>query len=196
MSKKKSLSARQLFEQVYNSIQKKLGGKEIKFSPEVQVKVGSDSDGHRERIGYFCYKKTMLVKIGDKKWVVALGIPSGGYPADPFDCEIAAVAVLPTKLGRKKMEEIEESLEMGIYFRNSMIIASYTGNFQFNPKSQFCEKVLDFLRQETEKLIAKEAILDNTRFTLDTRPVLKSAVEYKPEGIDFLSDNFCKILES
>jgi len=195
MVEKQGLSARQLLEGVYNSFKDELDGREVKLPSKAMAEIANDSDWHRTRVGYTGYETAVLLKIGGKEWVISFGTACGSYPADPYDCDIAAVPISTNgKSDEEIAKEIHEALEKGSYFRNSLIYAMADGQLAISKGGRFGSKVLELLRPRVQEFIAQKLEIDSRYFTMDLRPVVKSAVRYKPEFIAFLFDIFRSVL--
>ena len=195
MGKKQGLSARKLLEGVYNALKK--DGRKIKLPSKATAEIANDSDWHRTRIGYTGYESATLLKIGDKEWAIAFGAKCGSYPADPYNCDIAAVQLSgDSKPDEEVASEIHDALERNIYFRHSLIYAMADGQLALNKDGHFSKKVLEFLRPKVQEFIAQELETDSRYFTMDLRPVVKSAIQYKPKFVDFLCDTLREVLAS
>lgn len=195
MAEKQGLSARELLKGVYNTL--KDGGREIKLPSKAMAEIANDSDWHRTRVGYTGYESAILLKVGEKEWTVAFGTACGSYPADPYNCDIAAVSVSTNgKSNKEIVKEIHGALEKGSYFRNSLIYAMADGQLAINKDGRFDQKVLELLGPRVQEFIAQDLETDSRYFTMDLRPVVKSAVQYKPEFVVFLSDTFRTVLGS
>ncbi len=195
MAEKQGLSARQLLEEVYNSLKDKLDGREIKLPSKAMAEIADDSDWHRTRIGYTGYETAMLLKADGKEWAVAFGIKCGSYPADPYNCDITAVPVSTNgKPNEEIAKEIHKALEGGSYFRNSLIYAMADGQLAISKNGRFGQKVLELLKPKVQEFIAQNLGIDSRYFTMDLRPVVKSAVQYKPEFTVFLFDTLRVVL--
>jgi len=195
MVEKQELSARQILEGVYNSLKDKIDGKETKLPSKATAEIANDSDWHRTRVGYTGYETAVLLMVDGKEWAVAFGTKCGSYPSDPYNCDIAAVPVSTNgKSDEEIAKEIHEALEEGIYFHNSLIYAMADGRLAISKDSRFGSKVLELLRPRVQEFIAQELETDFRYFTMDLRPVVKSAVQYRPEFIAFLFDTFRSVL--
>jgi len=189
------LSARELLEAVYNLLKK--DGREIKLSLKAVAKIADDSDGHRTRIGYTGYESAAILKVADREWILAFGTKCGQYPADPYNCDIVAMrANLDGKTDKEAEPEIHQALERNTCFHHSLAYAMADGTLALNQNGCFCDKVIELLRPKIEEFIARDLEVDPNCFTMDLRPVVKSAVQYKPEFIDFLRDTFLTVLAS
>lgn len=193
MAEKQGLSARELLEGVYNTL--KDGGREIKLPSKAMAEIANDSDHHRTRIGYTGYESATLLKVGDKEWVVAFGIKCGSYPADPYNCDIAAVQLSGNgKFDKEIAVEIYDSLKENSYFLSSLIYAMADGQLAISKDGQFGQKVLESLRPKVQKFIARDLEIDSRCATMDLRPLVKSAVQYKPEFVAFIHDTLRAVL--
>ena len=194
MAEKQGLSVRELLESVYNAL--KDGGREIKLPAKAMAKIADDSDWHRTRVGYTGYESATLLKVGDKEeWTVAFGTKCGSYPSYPYNCDIAAVQLSGNgKSDEEVAVEIYNSLEGNIYFRNSLIYANDDGRLAISKNMQFGQKVLELLRPKVQEFISQDLETDSRYLTMDLRPVVKSAVQYKPEFVVFLCDTLRTVL--
>ena len=195
MGEKQGLSAKELLEGVYNALKK--DGREVKLPSKAMAEIANDSDWHRTRIGYTGYESATLLKIGDKEWVVAFGTKCGSYPADPYNCDIAAVQLSGDgKSDEEVASEIHDALRGNSYFCHSLIYAMADGQLALNKDERFGQKVLDLLRPKVQEFIAQDLETDSRYFTMDLRPVVKSAVQYKPEFVGFFRDTLHTVLAS
>ena len=193
MAEKQGLSVRELLESVYNAL--KDGGREIKLPSKAMAEIANDSDWHRTRVGYTGYESATLLKADDKEWAMAFGTKCGSYPADPYNCDIATVQLSGNgKSDEEVAVEIHDSLEGNSYFRNSLIYAMADGQLAISKDEQFGQKVLESLRPKVQEFIAQDLETDSRYFTMDLRPVVESAVQYKPEFVFFLRDTLRTVL--
>lgn len=192
---KKGLSASELMEGVYTALVE--GGRSIKFSSEAKAEIAEDSDYHRIRIGYTAYDSVTILKLDDKNsWMIGLGHACGSYPAEPYDCDIVAVQIVgddmlsDTDIDKKAHDVFEDNF----YFKNSLIYAMADGQLGVKEKGIFGEMIIESLNKEINNFISQPLEFDGDRFYLDMRPVVKSAVLYKPEFVNFLYETFLSIL--
>lgn len=189
MSKNQGLSARELLSETFNDLQIKLDGKSINLPSMAAAEIANDSDWHRTRIGYTGYESAVLVKNGNKQWVIAFGTKFGSYPTNPYNCDIAAVPIsVDEKPDDQVAKEIHDALEGNNYFRNSLIYAMADGRLAVNSEGRFGQKVFEFLQPKIREFIAQELETDSRFLTMDLHPVMKSAVRYKREFVIFLSE--------
>lgn len=189
------ITASELLKQVFESMQRKLEGREIQLPSAALAEIANDSDWHRTRIGYMSYQAVTLVKIDDKEWALAFGSASGDYPAGPYSCDIV---VLPVSTNGKSDEqlvlEIHDALAASSYFRNSLVYAMYDGSLAGAKNGRFTQSVIELLRPRIMEFTAQEMEINRGVVHLDLRPVVKSSYLYKPEFVTFLSDSFCDLL--
>jgi len=189
----RELSARELLEGVYNTFKK--NGREIELPSEAMAEIANDSDWHRIRIGYTAYKSAIVLKIGDQEWAVAFGTKCGNYPADPYNCDIAAVKIPENISSEEELaEEIRDALEENKYFRYSLIFAMADGQLYLNRSGVFSKEVFKLLDSRIQKYIAQDLEVDSQYFTTDLRPVVKQAVRYKREFVNVLYTIFRAII--
>ena len=193
MAEKQELSARELLEGVYNTLND--GGREIKLPSKATAEIANDSDWHRTRVGYTGYESATILKVGEKEWAVAFGIKCGSYPADPYNCDIAAVQLSGNgKSDEEVATEIHDALEGNSYFCNSLIYAMADGQLAVRTNGRFGQKLLGLLRPKVQEFIAQDLETDSRYFTMDMRPIVKSAVQYKPKFVVFLRDTLRTVL--
>ncbi|MDD5032923.1 MAG: hypothetical protein PHC85_02310 [Candidatus Pacebacteria bacterium] len=195
MEEKQGLSSRELLESVYNAL--KEGCREIQFSSRAMAEIADDSDWHRSRTGYTGYESAALFNAGGKKWAVAFGIKCGSYPADPYNCDIAAVELTGGGNTNKEIAaEVQSALRRNSYFRDSLVYAMADGQLKVKKDGRFSKKTLELLGPKVQEFVAKDVRIDPNYLTMDLRPVVKSAVRYKPEFVAFLRDTFRTLLSS
>jgi len=195
MAKKQGLSAKKLLKGVYNAFKK--NGRKIKLLSKATVEISNDSDWHRTQIAYTGYESAILLKIGDKEWAVAFGTACGSYSAYLYNCDIVAVQLSSNGKSNKQIAiEIHDALKQNDYFRNSLIYAMADGRLAVNKNGHLGQKVFDLLGLKIHKFIAQDLKTDSDFFTLDLRPMVKSAVQYKTKFVIFLYDAFRTILAS
>jgi hypothetical protein len=68
------------------------------------------------------------------------------------------------------------------------------GQLTLNKSGHFGQKVLELLKPKIREFIAQELEIDSRYFTMDLRPVVKSAVQYKPDFVIFLRDTLRTVL--
>jgi hypothetical protein len=189
--KVQGLSARELLEGVYNTFKK--NGKEIKLLSKAMPEIACDFD----RAGYTKYESAVILEINGKKWAVSLGIACGGYLADPYNCDIAAVKLSENISSEEEVvKEIYDALERNKYFRHSLIYAMADGNLCVNKSGVFSEKVFEILDSRIQTYIAQDLEIDSQYITLNLRPVVTSAVRYKREFVNVLYTTFRAIIAS
>lgn len=193
--KKESLTAKELLQEVFDTLQKKLKGVEVVFPSRALAVIGNDSDHHRTRIGYTRYLSATLVTVKGKAWAIAFGTKYGDYPADSYNCDIAAVEVPDGLESDLQVEEaVHEALTRNSYFRSSLIIAMRNGGLGAAEGKRF-GGLATTLRQKLQEFIAQERETDPNHCTTDWRPVVTRNVLYKREFVDFLAETFQAALE-
>lgn len=195
MNEKQGLLARELLEGTYKVLKK--DGREIKLPSKATAEIANDSDWHRTRIGYTGYESATFLKAGDKEWAVAFGTKCGSYPADPYNCNIAAIQLSSDgKSDEEVAVEAYDALQGNRYFYYSLIYAMADGQLVVNGDGYFGQKMLELLRSKIQEFIAQELKTDSQYLTMDLRPLVKSAVQYKPGFVDFLCDTIRTVLAS
>ncbi len=189
--KKKEISARELFEKTYNSFKKKLSGTELKLPHKAMSKIANDSDGHRTRVGYTGYEMALIFTVKRKRWAMSFGTACGAYPAEPFNCDIAAIKISGVdKSDEMVAKEICEALEKTSYFSHSLVYAMADGRLATHNK-----KVSSLIARKIKKFTSAPLRIDSDFIIMSTlAPAMKSAVKYKPEFADFLFNTFLSML--
>lgn len=191
METKTGLSVNQIFELLYDMFKKK-GGCEIKFKKEVLVEIANDSDHHKTNIGYSSYDRVLVLGTGSKKWGICLGKATGQYPAHPFNCDIAIVAINNDPLGDTR-KEVSKILSESSYFKYSPIFGMADGAIGIGNRNVFGSNLIAELGNTMDKFIAKDAQYNREIFTMDGSPVVISQVLYKEELAEFFFKNIEKM---
>ena len=186
------LSARELLTEVFAELKKKFSGREVNLPEKAMAIIADDSDWHRTRTGYTCYESAVLLKIGSKEWAVAFGTACGSYPADPYNCDIAAVQILSND---QVAMAVYRALEGNDYFRRSIVVAMADGELGTNKNSPFTKKFLEIV-PSYQRFIARKKEIYPEYITMDLRPVVKSGIRYKKEFVAVLADAMRIALES
>ena len=217
MVKTESLTARQLLAQTYVHLIKKLGAKKIALPEKASAIIADDSDWHRTREGFTGYKTASIFKIKKTNWAIAYGVAWGSYPADPFNCDIACVEIVPAKkkekntytmvnkkikklMKIKKMSKYEQAvcdaLENNTFFRFSLLYAKASGALAVNQDGPYGKKVLYSIGEKSAEYVSQKLETNPELFTMDLRPVVTKAYRYKPEFVEFLANVFKDIVLS
>jgi hypothetical protein len=193
LAEKQGLSAKELLEGVYEVFENE--GRKIKLPSKATAEIADDSDWHRDRRGYTGYESATLLKIGDKEWLIAFGTKCGGYPADPYNCDIATMQFFGDgKSDELVATEAYDALKENRYFRKSIIYAMASGQLMVKSGGCFSNEVIEFLSPRVYGFIAQELETNLDCLTMDGRPVVTTSTQYKPEFVAFLYDAFRKIL--
>jgi hypothetical protein len=194
-NKVQGLSAKELLEGVYNAF--KRDGKEVKLPAIALTEIAIDSDWPRSCAGYTKYDSAIILKIGNKRWAIALGTAYGSYLADPYNCDIVAVPISNNEKSEDRiLAEIYVALERNKYFRDSLVYAMVDGQLYTKESGRFGKDVIRLLKPKVRKFIAKDLEVDPDRLTTGLRPVIKSAVQYKPKFVGVLYNIFRTIITS
>ncbi len=180
-----NLSARDVLEKVYLSL--KGDREEIVFEKNCLCEIANDSDWHRIRVGYSIYRFYFLLEEKNKKWAVSFGKKGGGYPADFFDCDIAAIEVRDDNL------KIVELFQKNTYLFNSLLFAFSSGEFAVREDGFFGEKVANMM-PELKRFIVREAETMEDVYTLNFLPMKTSFVRYDQRIVPHIVKDFEKIL--
>lgn len=185
----KAFSARELLAQVYKKFE--TSGRKIQLPRVVEVEVGCDNDYHRSKYGYFKYESAILATIGEKQWVVTFGTFSRGYPAQPYDCDIAAM-----RFDENATEqEIPSMLGKNSYFHYSLVCAMTDGDLCVNHRGRWGELSEKSIQPVLSEYTAREAQVNSSLITPDLTPVIESGKQYKPEFSNFLHSVFSGFLQ-
>lgn len=191
----KSLSVRELLDKTYEALEKKFEHKTVIFPEHASAEIANDSDYHRTRIGSMSYEKANVFRFNGREWAIAIGKACGSYPADPYDTDISAIQTKTEgKLEKQIGKELMEGFERSSYFRNSIIYGMSDGSLAVGNQSPFKDKVLEILKPQMEKYMAKQPKYHDKFITMDLRPVVTGRAEYKPEFTKFLAESIATIL--
>jgi len=189
-----NLSVGEILERTCSELEKKFKNKLVIFPEPVYAEIANDSDWHRTRVGYMRYEKADLFQFNNKEWAIARGVACGGYPADPYSGDISALEFSSNgKLEKGIREELMNNFRGCSYFRNSIVYGMSDGCLAVNKKSEFGIKIVDILKPNLKEYMTYPEI-DNRYFTMDLRPVVRSAASYKKEFVGVLVDGIVKIL--
>lgn len=195
MSEDTSLSVRELFQQVCDKLGEEFKGRQIALPQKAMSEIANDSDWHRSREGYMGYESVVLVQINEKYWVFGCGGACGSYPADPYSSDIIVLPVSPdSKSDEDLAREVYEAIGKTEYFSNTVICGLADGRLCFNKKASFGARMMEVLRSGFNEYVAQRLETDDTVFHMDLRPVVKSAMRYKLEFVDFLKDSIAGLL--
>jgi len=197
--RKKELSVRALLEQTVNHLEAEYKYKKVGFENPVRVEIADDSDWHRTKTGYMTYEKLNLFSFNGnaKYWAIGLGTTNGGYPAADYDSDIIALLFNPkSKRIIQIRKELTDILHHSTYFSNSLICGEYDGNLSAVKKCSLGQKVVEKLKPEIEKFIAKEPKYDSEYIRMDNlAPMNTQNMMYKPKFVEFLSQTIIDVLK-
>lgn len=186
------LTARELLKRVFRLFQSE--GKQIRL-PEIPVaEIACDEfDQHK---GGTEYKLAVLIKIGEKNWLIGFGTRCGSFPADPYNCDIAAFEFGSGNgsIGQKACKMLEKNR----YFCHALIYAMADGRLAQKSDGVFKEEVFALLKPVYEQYIAHRMVVD-ARYIMpflppNTRPVVVEEMEYKIGFVPVLYGIFKKTL--
>lgn len=87
------------------------------------------------------YNRALVFNLGRKNWAVAIGEPSGDYPARGYDCDLLALGF---GFGEDSIDSIRAKIGNeicdGSYFMDSLIYAKATGEFSTDSVKQGVER--------------------------------------------------------
>jgi len=190
-----SISARSFLRKAFCLLKKNFEGKLIRLNKETRAEIANDSDWHRTRIGYMRYISAILLKSGDKEWIVAFGIKCGQYPADQYDCDITAINFNSEGKSKKYItEEVSEALNKSKYFRNSIVFSKSNGRLVTNTEGYFYEKVKKIFLPRTKEFVAETLVVDHEHITSDAQSIVISPVLYKKEYVPIFSQMIGEVL--
>lgn len=194
--------AGEIIDIVFKKIKKKYAEQEIIFPHYVLSLIADDSDWHRTRQGFMRYDSAIIVKLGNKTWVIGKGWSWGDYPAEPYDNDI-----LVTKLGDSLKNELNQELSKKIMdsissgwnsgFTNSIIAARKSGHLFTGSRWQ--EAMTKFVSLKISDFIKKKLETHKDYITLEVGgavPAVKSSIKYKWELADFLVETIIEILSN
>jgi hypothetical protein len=178
MAEEQVLSARKLLEDVYSNLTS--GGKEIRFSSRARAIIADDWD-HQAHSNYESIK---IIKVGNNEFAASFGTVSGGYLADPYNCDIAIVQLTGDGKSDEQIAiEVHKNLERNSDFSSSIIYAMADGQLMVNGNGPFGRKAFYLLRPIIQDFIAQELEIDPLRLLAAGRPAVTSSIKYKSEFV-------------
>lgn len=125
-------------------------GEELIFPKGVVTISADDSDGHRIRQGFMTYKGVKLFEFKKKVWALGIGNSWGDYPSRNYHSDLIAIDVteLQTKSAQEMLEEIQDIIRYGEFFRYTMLIARNDNHIAVSRHQEniFSKKMLKLLR--------------------------------------------------
>lgn len=192
------LTAKEAFLSIFEDMQQKLDGKEIilpKKKPMAVIAYDWSPDGTKRNIGYSVYEKAMIVIIKGREWVIAFGTACGDYPADPFNCDIAALYIPSDGMSENELNnKIYRKLSCGRYFQNSVIVAMADGTLRLNSRGPLLDRLKSLGTGVPEEFIAQRLELKKASARTDSRQVVKRPERYTKEFPAYFSDRICEAL--
>lgn len=193
MSETIGISARELLKSAFDAL--KEGGREIKLPEPVRAEIADDSDWHRTRKGFVRYESAAVLELGGNKWAIAFGTVCGSYPADRFDCDIAAVKISnESKSDEALAEGISNALEKNSYYKYSLLFATVAGSLSSNSEGTFFSRIKQILGHEISKNIVQDLKTVPGLVAADLGPIVTSAIMYKPEFVNVLHKKLGEVL--
>ncbi len=181
----------------YSILAERNNPREIVFPRRVLTEIADDSDWHRSRSGYMCYKYAGLFHLDGKTWSITRGEKCGSYPAEPYDSDILALELLAEgKTLEQIQKELKEGIEHSSYFRNSLIFGMADGNLSSIEGSRFGREMSRRLQPEINRFIAQEPEYDEGVILVSTLqyPTTRCML-YRQEFADFLADSIEAVLK-
>lgn len=125
-------------------------GEELIFPKGVITISADESDGHRTRQGFMTYRGVKFFEIRKKVLAMGIGNSWGDYPARNYHSDLIAVDVteLQAKPAREMLEEIQDLIRYGEFFRYTMLIARNDNHIAVSrhKENRFSKKLLELLR--------------------------------------------------
>ncbi|MFH1192736.1 MAG: hypothetical protein V1656_00220 [Candidatus Jorgensenbacteria bacterium] len=189
-STQKWLSARELLTETFDALKSKLNGKEVGLPLEAMAEIARDSNWHWTRVGYTVYRSAVLLKAGSKEWAVAFGtVRRRSYDAKSYNCDIVAVPFSNDgKSDKRVAEEVHDALEGNNFFFHSLVYAMADGHLVVNENGRFGQKVIKLLNPRFLGFVMQDLEIDPRFFTTGPRSAIKSAVTYRKEFVNPLSE--------
>jgi hypothetical protein len=195
-NKKKSLTAEELLKNVYRKIQKFFDGQDIALPQTARAVIAHDMKYNWTRLGYSCYDLASLAKVRNKKWVIAFGLACGSYPADYFDCDIAAINLVDKKRLTTAMSA-HRLLKNNSYFINSLVYSLKSGLLRVNQRGVLGKAIVPIINfSQIERFFFRRFQAEPYLFDRDGNPVIKKSALYKVEFEDLLVEAFCRVIIS
>lgn len=188
MSMSDVLSAKELLTEVCSTLTRELNG--TKLPADASAEIADDSDWHRIRKGYTCYKDAVLLSAESGKWLMAIGHKCGSYPANPYNCDIFLRKISSPGGDAGNTLDVNQILSDNRHFRWSVLIAMADGSLVVRSaalKARLDQLLLDYIARERE---VNTELLDIS--TLGIRQAVVKSTRYKPEFVGIL---VCEIQE-
>jgi len=189
------LLARQVFTKTLIRLAKILNACLLTLPRRAFSIIADDSDDHRIRRGYTGYHTSFLATIQDRPWLIAMGLARGGYPADPYNCDLIALPIDDKPGNSKELAElVTRSLEKNGFYTRSLICANDIGHLFCTPESALGLKVFAAIKDKVHEFITAAPEVRPGLYHGDLRPVYSSDTHYKPEVVDFLTEKILGVL--
>lgn len=190
------LSVGELLKKTYLNLEERNMHQEIILPNGVMTEIADDTDWHRSRTGYMRYEKVDIFDFG-KSWLLGRGEKSGSYPARPYDSDILALEFsIENKESAQIQKEIEDKIRLSSYFSNSLVFGYADGNIGINKCSGLGRKMMQLIKPNVSKFIARRPEYDETVIELSTlMPPTTKEMLYKPEFASVISEAIETVLK-
>jgi hypothetical protein len=185
-----------LLNRTYDGLKNRNQHQEIVLDSDACAEIADDTDWHRSRTGYMCYKKVDLFNL-EKPWLLGHGKKGGSYPARPYDSDILALEFSSDgKEPRNIQKEIEDKIVASTYFQNSLVFGYADGNLGLNKEGRFGKRMMQLIKPNVQKFIAQKPEYNDEVLELSTlSPPFTKEMLYKPEFAKSLTEAIETVLK-
>jgi hypothetical protein len=198
MAEQIDLLASEILRRVYDKITK--NGKNLTLRLSAMAEIASETDGRVEKIGHVCYRSVTYVKIEGRMWLFSFGKKLGGYVAEQYDCDIAAMMVeVNEKISDDGLSKLASYLlSNNEYYSYSFMYALSSGYLNVARDGNY---FVPFLNAgiELRDFVTREAMYDtdNGCISISTAlPLVRSKTLYKASLVETLVEGFSKVIAS
>lgn len=197
--KEAGISTNELITSVYERLLKEFQNDELNFldKPPYSV-VADDSDHHRRKFGLMYYDRISILTIEDKKWIVALGNRTEGYPADDIAFDFKIFQYEPDSGTDKTTEDyVRSKIKDFHFFAKSTLIGIAGRGMVANDHYSLAKNIQEKLKPQFKEFVAQMPKLNNNFVNLEGfgPPALEQVIRYKPEFAEVMTDTIVEILK-
>lgn len=195
---KREIFGGELILKAFLKIKTLLRGRLIFLNSEPWAKIADDSDGHRTREGFMCYKRVAVVRVSGIAFLLVMGEKSGDYPAEKYDCDITAI-----RLGKKPVRTTKgfliaaaDMLERSEYFKNSLVLTMSWGDIAIGGDSCFKHIIEKKLPMIIDSIKASDAKFDREHLLLSSlMPITTRPAMYHLDSPKILAETLIEVLK-
>ncbi len=176
-----SLQVTDLLKAVYEDLKNKFPHKELTFEKIVRTEIADDTDWHRSRTGYMCYKKALYIKYNGKAFIFSYGTKCGQYSGDEYSCDLMLLEVPLEE--EHQLTEIPKLMRLNDYFKSSLIIGMSDGSLGTNSKGKMAGFSMPFSFRD---FVAQDVETKSGVVFMDLRSVPSQVAKYKSGLVNVL----------